>query len=327
MAQLRVLIVGCGNIAGVFDVGRPTSEFPSTHAGAYVRDGRFRVTACVDPDEARRRAFMDAWGIPTGFESLDEVLNSEGEFDVVSICSPTHCHAHDLEMVLRLKPKLIFCEKPLTTSSGQSERLVKECVKSNIPLAVNYTRRWDPEVSRLKSDLQTGRLGALRTVVGYYNKGILNNGSHMLDLLHFLVGPLHIVKAGKPICDFFSDDPSIPVSLEGQNGLPVQLVCGHAADYTIFELQLVFSSGAITMEEGGMFWRERRAVASVNFKGYSVLEGGVRRDGSYSQAMLQAVDNIYCVINRGDALENTGESALSAQSLCEQIKQHAFALQ
>ena len=326
MTPMRVLIVGCGNIAGCFDLGRPTNEFPYTHAGAYMRDGRFSLAACVEPDDERRKAFMEAWGAPRGFHSIEGALEAGCQFNVISICSPTSCHAHDLELVSRFKPKLVFCEKPVTTSVAETERLVTEYNKLNIPLAVNYTRRWDPDIAKLQADMQAGRWGQLRSVVGCYNKGILNNGSHMLDLLHLLVGPMEIVKVGKPIHDFFSDDPTVPVWLEGPQGVPMHLVCGHAGDYAIFELQLVFSHGVLTMEEGGMYWRERRALDSAIFKGYRMLGEGVRSAGGYPRAMLQAVDNIYFAIYQGDPLASTGASALDAQRICEQIKQQACAL-
>lgn len=321
-----VLIVGCGNIAGGFDQVRAPSDLPYTHAGAYVRDGRFNITVCVEPDDSRRAEFMEAWGVPIGFCSIDQILDSGYQFDVISICSPTTCHAHDLEIALRLAPKLIFCEKPVTTSLADTERLVEECRKSNILLAVNHTRRWDPDVSKLQADMQAGRWGQLRSVVGYYNKGILNNGSHMLDLLHLLVGVMNVVKVGKPVHDFFPNDPTVPVWLESAQGVPVHLACGHADDYALFELQLIFSHGVLIMEEGGMYWRERRTIDSASFKGYRKLEEGVRRVGEYPRAMLQAVDNIYRAINQGEPLASTGESALSAQRICQQIMQQACML-
>lgn len=324
--SLTVLIVGCGNIAGGFDMGRTSGYFPYTHAGAYTRDDRFVVAACVEPDDGRRESFMSAWQVPVGFRSVDELLNGGTQFDVISICSPTSCHAHDLEVALRLKPGLIFCEKPITTSLADSEKLVTECSKAGIHLAVNYTRRWDPSVLKLQGDIDAGIWGQLRSVVGLYNKGILNNGSHMLDLLHWLVGPMTIIKVGKPVQDFFSSDPTVPVWLENNQGVPIHITCAHAEDYAIFELQLVFSLGVLTMEEGGMFWRERHAVDSDTFKGYRKLEEGVRRPGKYPQAMLQAVDNIYRTITQGAPLASSGKSALAAQRACEEIKQQTCAI-
>jgi predicted dehydrogenase len=320
---LQVLIVGCGNIAGGFDQGWSLSDWPYTHAGAYTRDGRFCLAMCVEPDDARRNDFMATWSIPVGFRTIEEVLDSGFCFDVISICSPTHAHVHDLEISLRLKPKLIFCEKPATPSLMETERLVNECCKKNILLVVNYSRRFDPDVIKLQDQIREQQWGQLHSVVGIYNKGILNNGSHMLDMLSFLVGPMVLIKVGKPIHDYFSNDPTVPVWLETANGLPVHLAYAHANDYAIFELQLIFSLGVLTMEEGGMFWRERRAKDSATFKGYRVLDEGLRRAGEYPRSMLQAVNNIYDALHQGIPLASTGESALNAQRLCEQIKQQA----
>jgi predicted dehydrogenase len=322
--SLSVLVVGCGNIAGQFDQSRSRGDLPYTHAGAYTRDGRFNLSACVEPDDKRRADFMATWGVPVGFRLIEEAINSGHHFDVISICSPTGCHAHDLEIALRLKPRLVFCEKPITTSLAAAETLVEECRKGNVLLAVNYSRRFDPDVRKLQVDMQEGRWGQLRSIIGCYNKGILNNGSHMLDLINLLVGPVQIIEVGKPIYDFFPSDPTIPVWLEGASALPIHLVCGHAEDYAIFELQLVFSQGVLTMEEGGMFWRERRVVDSATFNGYRALDAGVRQSGRYPHSMLLAVGNIYnAVTTAGTPLASTGESALVAQRLCEQIKQQA----
>jgi predicted dehydrogenase len=322
---LRVLIVGCGNIAGAFDQDRIGSDFPYTHAGAYFRDERFTLVACVEPDDSRRIKFMDFWGVPNGFRTIADVLNSDFQFDVVSICSPSDCHAHDLEIALRLKPKLIFCEKPVTTSLTETKRLVDACRDNKILLAVNYSRRFDPDVTILQADMQAGQWGQLRSVVGYYNKGLLNNGSHMIDLLHLLIGGMKIVKVGKPVEDFFQSDPAVPVWLEGPIGLPIHIACGYAADYSIFEIQFVFSKGMLTMEDGGLFWRERRVIDSDTFKGYRVLNEGVRRAGKYPSAMKQSVDNIHRAITKGEPLISTGDSALLAQEICEKIRQMVIA--
>lgn len=321
--SLRVMIVGCGNIAGGFDEGRPPERPPYTHAGAYAADGRFAVLACVEPHDNRRAEFMSAWNVPVGFASIEAALASGIQVDVISICSPTLCHAHDLQMALLFKPRLIFCEKPLTSAVATTQKLIDACTQSNTKLAVNYTRRWDADVLTLQADMQAGRWGTLRSVVAYYNKGIANNGSHMIDLLHLLIGPMRIVNVGSPINDFFAEDVTLPVWLENEAGVPVMLACGHAQDYAVFELQLVFSRGVLLMEDGGMFWRERRVADSKLFKGYCTLEEGVRRAGEYPGAMRNAVDNLYRAIQQGDPLFCTGQDALAAQSVCEAIKQKA----
>jgi predicted dehydrogenase len=146
----------------------------------------------------------------------------------------------------------------------------------------------------------------------------------MVDLLHFLVGPVSVIMVGKPVSDYVPNDPTIPVWLENEQGVSIHLACAHAQDYADFELQLIFSLGVLTMEEGGLYWRERRAVESGTFKGYRKLDDGARYAGEYSHAMINAIDNIYRAITKEDFLVSNGESALLAQRMCERIKQMAL---
>jgi len=321
MGTLSALIVGCGNIAGGFDATRPdAAAAPLTHAGAYAADGRFRLAACVEPDEGRRQEFMERWRVPAGYASIEDVARAGGRFDVVSICTPTPSHESDLAAALKLAPKLIFCEKPLAASASAAERAIQACKTAAVQLAVNFTRRWDPSVADLRQGIQEERWGRLRSVVGYYNKGLLNNGSHMLDLLGLLLGPLRVVHVGRPVNDSSADDPSVPVWLETPGEVPVQVACGHAGDYALFELQLTFADALIAMEEGGLYWRERKAMPSTAFAGYRVAGDGTRRAGGYPQAMLRSIDNVFGAVARGQPLASDGATALAAQRLCEEIR-------
>jgi len=318
---LAVLIVGCGNIAGGFDAARAPDAAPCTHAGAFRRHGQYRLSACVDPDEVRRGEFMRHWGVASGHSSMDAVVESGSRFDVVSICSPTDCHASDVLAALRLEPRVIFCEKPVTPNAATTAKLVQSCEAAGIPLAVNHTRRWDPEITRIRSELASGVWGAVRTVAGLYNKGVLNNGSHMIDLLHHLLGPVSVVATGTPVWDGLPDDPSVPAILSGLKAMPIHLLCGHASDFALFELQIVTERGVLTMEEGGLAWRVRRTNESPHFRGYRTLDAGERHAGGYLLAMLGAVSNIHETLSSGAELASTGRSALAAQEICERIKE------
>lgn len=320
---LLALVVGCGNIAGIFDQERPRYASPLTHAGAYSHDKRFILSGCVDPNDKRREKFMNFWGVQYGFSEIEDVLNSAYRFDVISICSPSDHHVRDLEVAVLLRPKLIFCEKPLTISLMETETIVEKCRGNDILLAVNYSRRFDPDIMELLADMRAGRWGELRSVLGVYNKGLLNNGSHLIDLLYLLIGPLEIVKVGKPVQDFFSNDPTIPFWLEGPNGVSVHIACGNSNDYSIFEIQFVFSMGVLIMEDGGLYWRERRAVDSADFHGYKMLNKGFRRVGGYSSAMIRAMNEVYDAVVNSQPLASNGETALSTQRMCEAINQIA----
>lgn len=319
---LQVLIVGCGNMAGGFDAKRPAEELPLTHAGAFLRHGSFALAACVDPDETARTEFAHRWNVPQAAASMDALQARAGQFDIISICSPTTFHPEHLEAALAVRPRLIFCEKPITPSLAETEAWVEACENAGVLLAINHTRRWAPDVQRLAAELAAGQWGQVRSAAAYYNKGILNNGGHMMDLLHMLLGPLEVEYAGPACWDFWEQDPSVPAMLRAGN-IPVSVNIAHAADFAHFELQLVTEHGIITMEDGGMNWRVRRATTSPHFKGYHALDEGARTPGEYPHAMLAAATNLHAALTSGQQLFSDGRSAMAAQRVCELIRHAA----
>jgi predicted dehydrogenase len=325
MEKFNVLIVGCGNIAGGYDLLQAEDALPMGHAKAFSKHGRFSLAGCVEPDIAKCLQFQERWGVPLGYENLKDASLNVGQHDVISICSPTAAHADNIKTALALRPKLIFCEKPVTSSLKDTQIAVQACSDQQVLLAVNYSRRWSPQVVQLKAELANGSWGLVRSVSAVYNKGILNNGSHMLDLLLCLFGHLHVASVGDPVNDFVPEDPSIDATLVSKNGFPIQLNVAHAQDYALFEMQIVTEKGVINMEDGGSRWRFRHAMPSELLAGYSFLNSGkwVDQDGSF--ALSGAVANIFDSLQNGAPLASSGANAIEAQYLCEQIKQMALA--
>jgi predicted dehydrogenase len=326
-APLRVLVVGCGNIASGFDHGRAPGLPPLSHAGAYARHPRFEIAACLEPDAARRQAFAERWGVPLAAAGADELLSTcaPGRFDLISICSPTSHHAEHLALALALRPRAVFCEKPLTPHLALSRTWVERLAEAGIALAVNHSRRWDPDVAALAEELAAGRWGAVRCVSAHYNKGVLNNGAHMMDLLAQWLGPLVPAAVGAPVHDHWADDPSVPALLTAAGGVAVHLAVADARDYAMFEVQIVAERGTVAMEDGGQAWRVREAVASPHFGGYRSLAAGERRSGRYNESMARAVDNLAAALDHGAPLACTGREALAAQALCEALREAAEA--
>ena len=315
-----VLVLGCGNIAGRFDERRPAEAPPLTHAGAFAKHGGFILSACLDPDSNRGSEFGRYWGVARIASNFDDLYARVGEFDVISICSPTSCHAAHLERAITLRPRLIFCEKPLTASASDSIRLVDACEARGIALVVNYTRRWDPSAVSISAELKAGHWGEIRSVVGYYNKGIFNNGGHMLDLLIRILGPLEVVAAIGRRVDFANEDPTVAALLQSVEGrVPVTLCPGDARDYAFFELEVLCGRGALRMGGGGMFWEVREAVPSAEFAGYRSLCKPIEMQGRYVEAMTNAAANIYNFLSRGEVLAVTGQDACQVQQLCSDI--------
>ena len=138
-----------------------------------------------------------------------------------------------------------------------------------------------------------------------------------------LLGPLTLTAAGAALADHWPDDPTVPALLRTDAGAPVHLNTAHAADCAIFELQIITANAVIAMEDGGQQWRVRRVIDSPQFRGYRVLDGGERCTGDYLQCTRAAVANLHGALSQGQALASTGDNALAAQRLCEQIRSAA----
>ncbi|MBA2919756.1 gfo/Idh/MocA family oxidoreductase [Sphingomonas sp. MAH-20] len=320
----RVLIIGCGDIAGGFDARRSAASPPLTHAGAFARDPRFQISACVDPAPDRRAAFRKRWNVPASASDLGTLLAKAGDYDVISICSPTPLHEEHFTAALALKPQLIFCEKPVSSTAATTENLISAARRANVKLAVNYTRRWDPAVLRLAAELRSGEWGEVRSVGAVYTKGVVHNGGHLIDLLHLLLGELQVVTAGPPRFDFWREDPSVPALLRSRGGVPVQIMIGDARDYSIFEVTLITEKGVIVMLDGGRSWAIRRVEDSNVFSGYRVLSAADTIEGGFDLAMSRAVANIAGALVDQEALASSGTNALAAQRLCEMIRSRAL---
>lgn len=315
-----VLILGCGAIAGGYDRDRPLDAPPLTHAGAYSRDPQFAIAACVDPHGANREAFAREWSVQRQASTIEELGASAGEFDIISICSPTSLHAAHLAQALALRPRLIFCEKPVADKLADAERLVHACASDGIPLAVNYTRRWAPDLIALADEVREGHWGRLLSVAGWYAKGVIHNGGHMIDLFRMFAGELSLIAAGAPVFDHFEEDPTVSALLAADGGKPVHLIAGDSQAFTQFELVLTCEKGEIAMRDGGRRIETRLRLKSELFTGYRELGPIKSRPGRYPQAMTLAVANIADHLGHSQPLASTGVNALATQRLCEAIR-------
>ena len=309
--MFNVLIVGCGAIAGGYDAD-PNSADILTHAKAYSLHSGFKIVACVEPDAVKRRAFQERWNVPNGFARLDLV---DVPFDVVSVCVPTELHADVLRAVLERKPKLVFAEKPLTDHLGTSQELVQAYTRAGVSLCVNHLRRWAPGIAELKAEIAQGVWGDFQGGTALYTKGLLNNGSHLLDILGFLLGPLQAVAHLRDADDGRDTDPTsdVIVAAEGEHILLKSL---DSRAFTVFEIDLLFTGGRVTLTESSFTILSRSVEPSAKFAGYLMLAAGHPESTRLGQAMLGAVDNIYRHLDTHDVLASDGESALDAHRLC-----------
>jgi predicted dehydrogenase len=319
MTSYSVLVVGCGMVASGYDEQSRTPDAVLSHAGAYRRHPAFRLGACVEPNLRRRSEFMSHWSVPRGFATLDEALASGLDFDVVSVCTPTANHAEALERLLAGRHRLVFCEKPLTNDLAAAEALVSRYRGANKHLAVGFTRRWDPAMQAIKARLDSRALGNLQFAVAHYTKGLLHNGSHMIDLLQMLLGPLSIQGgvSGRPL--YAPHDLSVDAILASQSGARVHLIAADAHEFDLFELHLLMQRARLSILDSGFRTSLAMREQDPCFPGHYRLGATTVEPTGLATALLEAVKNIAGVLNGTAELQSDGASALSGQRLCHQL--------
>ena len=314
---LSVLILGCGDIAGGFDeIGGLAIR---THAGAYHTDSRFKMRACVEPNVERREAFMEYWGVRAGYGDLESCLASEERFDVVSVCLPTEFHSDALERLLSANIRLIFTEKPITGDLIKARKLVKAYEDAGIPMAVNYTRRWDEKLLELQTKLKSGTWGDVQSINGIYAKGLYNCGSHFFDLIHFLIGPLQPLGIIGQVKDGRQSDPTLSVYLQTETEAPVILTGVNAEKFFPFEIDFIMEKGRVSLEDLGWRIRFQHIRSHPHFPHQKSLDAGNWEDSQLGHAPVRAVNNIYEHLSAGEPLASTGRSALASEEVCSAL--------
>ena len=198
--NFRIALVGCGRIS-------------RNHVEAISRIDGLDLVAATDDDPARARELAEPLGIPW-FDSYEKML-AEADCDVVSICTPSGLHP--VQGVLAAKAgKHVVTEKPMAISLKGADELVHACDDAHVHLFVVKQNRLNEPVKVLKRAVEEGRFGRLYmascTVFwarpqDYYDQApwrgtwefdggaFMNQASHYVDLIQWLMGPVESVMA------------------------------------------------------------------------------------------------------------------------------------
>jgi UDP-N-acetyl-2-amino-2-deoxyglucuronate dehydrogenase len=198
--EFRIGLVGCGRIS-------------KNHFDAIASVDGLALAAVADIDAARARAAGESCGVPW-FASLDDML-AQGEFDIVSVCTPSGVHSAQGVAAARAG-KHVIVEKPMSITLEQADALVHSCDQAGVQLFVVKQNRLNPPIQLLKRAVDKGRFGRIylanvtvrwQRPQEYYDAepwrgtwefdggAIMNQASHYVDLMQWLVGPVESVMA------------------------------------------------------------------------------------------------------------------------------------
>lgn len=263
---------------------------------------------------------MAHWNIERGYADLGECVASGLKFDVASICTPTSDHADTLARLLDTPVRGVFCEKPVSSDIRATRRLVGAYRTALRPLAVNYTRRWNSSIAALRDEILAGKLGAVLSGAAYYDRGILHHGSHMIDLIQLLLGPLTLERCLGVRSGHTKDDPLCEAVLRTAAGTRITLHGVDAGDVGIFELQLIFERSIVSLEDFSRLLRTRKADSEPLIPGRERFGVGVKSETDWRRSLYRAFDNFYAAVTTGAPLASDGGNALAAEELCAEIR-------
>lgn len=293
----RAALVGCGRIGSELD-DDPLVEGVQSHAGAYTRSALTTLVAVCDADVEKARRCATRWGLAAHYRDCSAML-AEQQPELVSVCTPDETHYEILRQVLEAPGvRGVLTEKPLALSVDQADELARMADERGVTLAVNYIRRYASSHRKLKDFLDSGAIGEVQTVGGYYTKGTLHNGTHWFDLARFLVGEIRRVW-GRDVLHESGDDPTLDAFIEFDGGAAAHLQACRSTAYTVFEMDLIGTRGRVQLLDSGHVFQTFLVADSPRYSGYRGLVPVDGIAGGLEDVLLHAVEDLVRSVDQG----------------------------
>jgi len=139
---------------GVLGVGR-IGKIHAENLVGRIPGAELSVLADVFPDELKSVAAK--LGVSRIFPDYRDVINLP-DIDAVVICTPTNTH-YEIILDAATAGKDIFCEKPIELSIDKIKTINQTVEKCGVQLMVGFNRRFDPNFSKLREMIDSGKVG------------------------------------------------------------------------------------------------------------------------------------------------------------------------
>lgn len=185
--KYRVLIIGLGHIGLGYDINTDSHEV-KTHTKAFFLNKNFEIVGGVDPS-CQARDIFEIRTKKNSYSSLEEIYVSDRELDVIVIATPTRLRLGIFQDLCRLRytSNIILLEKPIATTVSEGIAVKELAFKIGRSLYVNYIRRCDPILKRVKENINNNVYGKLLEASCNYYGSVLNIASHYIDLCQYLL--------------------------------------------------------------------------------------------------------------------------------------------
>lgn len=311
-----VIIIGAGKIGAFYD--SPGSPHVLSHGHAFSSHPGFRLVGFVEPQPDMGRVAAERWG-GKAFANLDEAVGASS-IDVVVVAVPDEHQSSILNDLRKRSVRLVLVEKPFTRSLEQARLAHEQFSQRNVAMVVNYSRRFLPQFQALRARISR-EFGRLMRGTAYYGKGSLHNGSHLVNLLIFLLGKLSVrALLDKPLLDYTAEDATGSALLETGEGATVALWAVDSRVVTIFELDLVFEHARVRITNGGRVLEYQSVVSDPAFSGYRIFGPATTVQTELLQALKYSRDNVWDVLQSRQPSMSSVEDALETHRICAELR-------
>ena len=250
--NVRWGIIGCGDVTEV----KSGPGFRKAERSELV--AVMRRSGNLAADYARRH------GVARWYDNA-EALIADPQVDAVYVATPPDSHCdYALAVAAAGKPALV--EKPMARNSAECDRMVAAFERAKLPLFVAYYYRRLPSMVKVEELLRQGAIGRVtgvtyRMAEPHHKRGrpwrvdvttagsghFLDVGSHSLDILDYLLGPLSEVtgKAANMASDYEAED-TVALTFRTQGGVLGSMMWNFASAVHDDMMQLVGTEGEIS---------------------------------------------------------------------------------
>jgi 1,5-anhydro-D-fructose reductase (1,5-anhydro-D-mannitol-forming) len=225
--EIRWGIIGCGDVTEV----KSGPGFQKATGSRLV--AVMRRQPALAADYARRH------GVPRWYDRADALIE-DAEVDAVYIATPPEAHAH-YALLVAVAGKPAYVEKPMARHTPECSRMIEVFARAGQKLFVAYYRRCLPRFVQVKELLAAGALGRPTEVRLHFTEPrhhetggawrvdarkaggglFLDLGSHALDLLDHLFGPLtNVAGVAANLASAAPVEDVVAMSFQTENGVP-----------------------------------------------------------------------------------------------------------
>ncbi len=199
--KIRFALVGCGRIS--------KNHFEALESHAKEAE----IVGICDTDT---KALIDAADKTHAnpYTKMSDML-AQSNADIVVLTTPSGYHSQQAIEVAQTG-RHVLTEKPMATNWYDGLRMVKACDDANVRLFVVKQNRFNPPLQHLKKAIEENRFGKIYMVninvfwtrpQSYYDSAkwrgtrdldggaFMNQASHYIDLLTWLIGPVESIQA------------------------------------------------------------------------------------------------------------------------------------